>query len=77
MTINAIRSLFMYMTFINVIVVSLWFFVSQCPQIHKFVNQFYKISEQKYSEYNYIGIMFYKILIYVFNLVPLLGLYLV
>lgn len=74
-----LRHVLQYATLINYIILIFWFcmFVFARPFLKRVHRQWFNLSDRHFDAINYAGIAIYKILVIVFNLVPLLALYLV
>jgi hypothetical protein len=79
MTIDSLITLLCYMTLFNLLAVSIWFVLAvYANQItYPLIAKWFSLPKAKYDQYNYLGIMLYKIGIYLFNIAPLIALYLV
>lgn len=74
-----LRHVLQYATFINYMILIFWFLmlVFARPFLKRLHTQWFNLSDSQFDMINYAGIAIYKILVIVFNLVPLLALYLV
>ncbi|WP_111891278.1 DUF6868 family protein [Acinetobacter sp. MB5] len=79
MSYEFIRHVLQYTTLINYIILIFWFlmFVFARPFLKHIHTQWFNLSDSQFDTINYAGIAIYKILVIVFNLVPLLALYIV
>ena len=78
MTINEIRNLLLWCTAINYAVLFIWFgvFVFAHGWMHRMHGRWFKLSVETFDTIHYAGLAVYKIGILLFNLVPLIALYL-
>ena len=74
MDVEALRSLLAWCTLFNWALVLVWWvlFVSASDWIYGLHAKWFKISRQTFDATNYAAIALYKVLIFVFNLVPYL-----
>jgi hypothetical protein len=79
MSIAAIRSVFLYCTIINYGILLVWAVLSLVGfgPIRRMSTDLFGISTEAFNAVNYGGIVLYKSLVIIFNLVPLIALYLV
>ena len=79
MTIEIIRSALAWCIVINWIILLLWvlFFTLAHDWVYRFHSKWCNISVDKFDAIHYGGILFFKILIFMFNLVPYLALHIV
>jgi hypothetical protein len=77
-TINEIRNLLLWCTAINYAVLFIWFgvFVFAHGWMHRMHGRWFKLSVETFDTIHYAGLAVYKIGILLFNLVPLIALYL-
>jgi hypothetical protein len=77
-TIYEIRNLLLWCTGINYLILFIWFgvFVFAHGWMHRMHGRWFKLSVVTFDTIHYAGLAVYKIGILLFNLVPLLGLYL-
>ena len=78
MTINEIKNLLLWCTAINYAVLFIWFgvFVFAHGWMHRMHGRWFKLSVETFDTIHYAGLAVYKIGILLFNLVPLIALYL-
>ena len=78
MTINEIRNLLLWCTAINYAVLFIWFgvFVFAHGWMHRMHGRWFRLSVETFDTIHYAGLAVYKIGILLFNLVPLIALYL-
>lgn len=79
MSYEFLRHVLQYATLINYIILIFWFLmlVFARPFLKRVHTQWFHLSDNQFDMINYAGIAIYKILVIVFNLVPLLALYMV
>ncbi len=72
MTLEIIRNALGWCSLINMVLLLFW--VLWMKLAHDFVYQFhgkwFKLSEEKFDSIHYSGMLFFKICIFIFNLVP-------
>lgn len=75
MDIHAIRSFLLWCTAINLGILLYWWamFVFAHDWIHRFHGKWFKLSVERFDGIHYAGMALDKILIFVFNLVPLIA----
>ena len=76
MNIATTRSVLLWCTLINYGVLALWGLSMLLPHdwLHRLVGRWYRISPEQFDTVTYAGILLYKILILVFNLIPYIAL---
>ena len=76
MTLEVIRDMLGWCTIINWIALLWWllFFMLAHDWMYRFHGKWFKISVEKFDAIHYGGMVFYKLAIFLFNLVPYLAL---
>jgi hypothetical protein len=76
MNTTTLRSVLLWCTLINYVVLALWGLLMVLPHawMHRLAGRWYRMSPEQFDTVNFAGIVLYKILIFVFNLVPLIAL---
>lgn len=79
MTINELKEFLLWSTAINYGVLLLWFgvFVLAHDWVYRTQTRWFKLSVETFDALHYMGISIYKLGIVLFNLVPLVVLYLI
>ena len=79
MTFETIRNIFAWSLTINLGLLILWFLIISVASewTYKLHNIFFKLSRESFHSINYGGIIFYKLLVIVFNLVPYIAMHIV
>jgi len=79
MSIAIARSMLLWCTLINYGVLVLWALLMLPPHgwLHRLCTRWYRVSPEQFDTVNFAGIVFYKILIIIFNLVPFIALLIV
>ena len=72
MTIEMIRSALGWCSIINMGLLLWWFFaiIVLHDWVYRFHSKWFKLSVDKFNEIHYTGIAFFKITVFVFNIVP-------
>jgi len=72
MTIETIRAVLGWCSIINMGLLLWWFFaiVVLHDWVYKVHSKWFKLSIEKFDEIHYTGIAFFKIVVFVFNIVP-------
>lgn len=72
MTIEMIRSALGWCSIINIGLLLWWVFVITLAhdRVYKFHGKWFKLSVEKFDEVHYTGMAFFKIAIFLFNIVP-------
>ncbi len=72
MTIEMIRSALGWCSIINMGLLLWWFFaiIVLHDWVYRFHSKWFKLSVDKFDEIHYTGIAFFKITVFVFNIVP-------
>lgn len=72
MTIETIRAALGWCAIINMGLLLWWFFAIAILHdwVYKWHSKWFKLSREKFDEIHYAGIAFFKIAIFVFNIVP-------
>jgi hypothetical protein len=75
MTIEIVRDVLAWCAVINVGLLLWWalFFVLAHDWMYRFHGRWFKLSVEKFDAINYAGMAFYKISIWLFNIVPYLA----
>lgn len=76
MNIEQIRDGLLYCTVMNFALLALWGLLCQLPHewLYRVVSRIFRCTEAQFDTVNYAGIVFYKIGILLFNLIPYLAL---
>lgn len=76
MRIETLRSMLAWCTLLNYAILLIWFFVVVFARgwLYRLHTQWFKLSEERFDMINYVGMMLFKLLILVFNLIPYLAL---
>ena len=79
MTIDIARQFFMWSTLVNYLLLSTWFlaFSLAHDRLFKLHGRWFSLSPQAFDGMHYAGMAIFKILIFVFNISPLLALLMV
>ena len=79
MTIEILSSVLGWATVINLSIVTVWFlgFTFYHDAVFRLHSKWFKLSEEKFDTIHYAGMAFYKIGVYLFNLVPFLAIQIV
>lgn len=79
MSIEIVRSALLWCTLINYGLLALWGLLMLAPHewAHRLGSRWYRISAEQFDAIQLAGILLYKILIFVFNLVPYIALLIV
>ena len=79
MSLAQARSFLLWCTILNYGVLMLWGVLMLLPHawIYRLTSRFIRMTPETFDAMQYGGIVFYKLLIFVFNLVPLIALYIV
>lgn len=79
MSITSLQALFLWCTVINYCLLILWWVLIRLPHgwIYRLSGKPFQVSEAQFDAYNLIGIIFYKMAIIMFFLVPAIVLRLV
>jgi hypothetical protein len=77
MSIDNLRRVLLWCTVINYLIILIWFvvFVLAHDWLYRFHGQWFHIPVEQFDMLHYAGMSIYKIGILLFNLVPLLALY--
>ncbi len=72
MTIEVIRAALGWCSIINMGLLIWWFLVITLAHdwVYKFHSKWFKLSVEKFDEIHYAGIAFFKIAVFLFNIVP-------
>ncbi len=79
MTIDMIRNVFMWCSIINMGLLLWWFlFITLAHDwIYNFHGRWFKLSVERFDTIHYSGIVFFKILVFIFNVIPYFALLIV
>jgi hypothetical protein len=79
MNIAIVKSVLLWCTLINYGLLAFWGVLMLLPHewLHRLWGRWYRISPEQFDTVSFAGILFYKILIFVFNLVPYIALVIV
>ena len=79
MSIEMARSALLWCTVINYAVLLIWFLLCALPHawLYRFWGRWFGLTTERFDTINFAGIVLYKLGIILFNLVPLVALYLV
>jgi hypothetical protein len=79
MSVATLRSVLLWCTILNYAVLAAWGLSMLLPHawLYRLVGRWYRISPEQLDAVTYAGIVFYKILVLAFNLVPYLALLIV
>jgi hypothetical protein len=79
MTLELVRNTLMWCTVINFGLLIVWFvgFLVARDWIHRLHGKWFKLSEESFDVIQYAGMGIFKLLIFVFNLVPYIALLIV
>lgn len=76
MNIDILKSFLLWSTLINYGILVLWFVVLIAARdtIYKLHSRWFRLTDEKFDGFMYLGMAIYKILVLVFNLVPFIAL---
>jgi hypothetical protein len=76
MNITLLKEFFLFCTLINMVVLMIWFFMFTLASnlVYRYHSKWFKISFEEFHIIHYKFMGFYKILIFIFNLVPYIAL---
>ena len=76
MTIDLVRDVLLWCTVINYGILLLWFLVFSLAHdwMYRFHGRWFRVSPEQFDAIHYAGIAFYKIGIFLFNLIPYVAL---
>ncbi len=76
MTLEIIRSTLAWSAVINMGMLLLWFLIFAIAHnfIYRFHGKWFNLSEEKFKAIHYTGMLFFKVCIFLFNIVPYLAL---
>lgn len=79
MTIDTVHNLLQWTTAINIAVLFYWFsiFAFAHDALYRIYSRKFKITVEQFDAIHYAGLAFFKIVVVVFNLAPLLALYII
>ena len=71
-----LRDMFLWCAIINYAMLLLWFllFFAAHDWLQKLHAKFFRLSAEQFNGFNYVGIIFFKIGIFLFNIVPYIAL---
>ncbi|MBX3323860.1 MAG: hypothetical protein KF757_12810 [Phycisphaeraceae bacterium] len=77
MTLELVRELLLWCTIVNAAILIVWFalFTLARGWIKRLHGRWFRLSDEQFDAIHYLGLMLYKLGIFVFNLVPMLVLY--
>ena len=76
MTINLVRDALLWCSVINIGLLLWWFLVLTLAHdwVYRFHGKWFKLSVEQFDAIHYAGIAFFKICVFVFNIVPYIAL---
>lgn len=79
MTVYMIRGALLWCSIFNIGLLLVWLFFLTVAhdRVYRMHGKYFRISVEKFDAIHYAGIAFFKIVIFFFNIVPLLSLYIV
>jgi hypothetical protein len=79
MTIEILSAVLGWATIINISILTLWFFLLMFAHdwLYQLHSKWFKLPAENFDTIHYAGMAFYKISIFLFNLVPFLALHIV
>ena len=79
MSIETARSFFLWCSIINYAILLLWVVLATLGRgwLYRIWNRWFRLSTEQFDMLNIAGITFYKVSIFLFNIVPCIALYLV
>lgn len=79
MTVEKIRAFLLWCSIINYVILLVWFlfFVAARDFIRRLHGKWFRLSEERFDATHYFGMAIYKIGIWLFNLVPLIALWII
>ena len=79
MTIETARSFFLWCSIINYAMLLLWVVIATLGRgwLYPIWSRMFRLSAEQWDMLNVVGITFYKVSIFLFNIVPCIALYLV
>ncbi len=79
MTIEILSAVLGWSTIINMSILTLWFFLLMFAHdwLYQLHSKWFKLPAENFDTIHYAGMAFYKISIFLFNLVPFLALHIV
>jgi hypothetical protein len=77
MNLEMARSFLLWCTVINYAVLLIWFLLYVLPHkwLYRLLGRWFRLTEEQFDLLNFAGIVVYKLGIILFNLVPLVALY--
>ena len=72
MTIEMIRAALGWCSIINIGLLLFWFLIILLAHdwVYNFHSKWFKLSVEKFDEIHYMGIAFFKVVVFIFNIVP-------
>jgi len=78
MSIQTVREALLWCFVINYAIMIIWFLtIIFCGSLYDLCAKWFKVSRQRVNDFNLIGLIAYKVIVIIFNLVPLIALYLI
>lgn len=79
MTLDTLRSVLLWSAVINYAALVLWVLLFLTPHnwLHHLYGRWFRISPEQFDAINFAGILFYKLMIWIFNLTPLIALWMI
>ncbi|MHC4069631.1 MAG: DUF6868 family protein [Planctomycetota bacterium] len=79
MTVQTIRDMLLWCSIINIAFLLWWFlfFTFAHDWVYRFHSKWFKVPVKNFDSIHYAGIAFYKICIFLFNIVPYIALHIV
>ncbi len=76
MTLETIRDILAWCSVMNIMLLLLWFIMFALARnwVYRMHSKWYKLSQDAFNTIHYSGITFFKMVIFVFNIVPYLAL---
>ncbi len=79
MTLAMARTVLLWCTILNYGLLLVWCALLMLPHgwLHRLTSRFFRMTIEQFELVQYAGIVFYKVLVLVFNLIPLLALWII
>jgi hypothetical protein len=79
MTVTALRAALLWCSIINYILLIFWSVLLRFPTgwIYQVSARWFRVSREQFDNVNFLGLVFYKVLVILFNVVPFLALYII
>ena len=78
MSIQTAKDLLLWCLVINYAIMIFWFLtIIFCGGLYDLCAKWFKVSRQRINDFNLMGLILYKVVVIIFNLVPLIALYLI